>query len=75
LDEFFRHENQSYPSSLSTAVNLNFGTKSDMLEWLARESLWGTAQNTHSHHCGLWWSCYCSDVEARCCKNIWEYAH
>ncbi len=34
LDEFFRHENQSCPPSLSTAGKLNLGTKSDMLECL-----------------------------------------
>ncbi len=31
LDEFFRHENQACPPSLSTAGKLHLGTKSDML--------------------------------------------
>ena len=35
LDEFFRHENQACPPSLSAAGKLNLGTKSDMLECLA----------------------------------------
>ena len=30
LDEFFRHENQACPPSLSAAGKLNLGTKSDM---------------------------------------------
>jgi hypothetical protein len=32
LDDFFRHENQSYPPSLSQGGNLRSGTKSDLLE-------------------------------------------
>ena len=31
LDEFFRHENQSYPPSILDRGNLRFGTKSDLL--------------------------------------------
>ena len=34
LDEFFRHENQACPPSLSAAGKLHLGTKSDMLECL-----------------------------------------
>ena len=34
LDEFFRHENQSCPPSLSNAGKLHLGTKSDMLKCL-----------------------------------------
>ena len=31
LDEFFKHENQAYPPSISDRGNLRFGTKSDLL--------------------------------------------
>ena len=34
LDEFFRHENEACPPSLSAAGKLHLGTKSDMLEFL-----------------------------------------
>lgn len=34
LDEFFRHENQACPLSLSVTGKLHLGTKSDMLECL-----------------------------------------
>ena len=32
LDDFFQHENQSFPSSLSQQGNLHHGSKSDLLE-------------------------------------------
>ena len=31
LEEFFRHENQAYPPSLSDDSTLHLGTKSDLL--------------------------------------------
>ena len=34
LDDFFRHENQPYPPSLSKAGKLRSGTKSDLLDCL-----------------------------------------
>ena len=34
LDEFFKHENHSFPPSLSVSGELHFGTKSDWLKCL-----------------------------------------
>jgi len=34
LDEFFKHENHSFPPSLSVSGELHFGTKSDLLKCL-----------------------------------------
>ena len=36
LDNFFSHENQSYPPSLSHHGNLRFGSKSDLMDCLER---------------------------------------
>ena len=36
LDEFFKHENQAYPPSLSTRGSLRLGTKSDLVDCLCK---------------------------------------
>lgn len=38
LEEFFKHENQPYPPSLSEFGNLRFGKKSDLITCVNRES-------------------------------------
>ena len=39
LDEFFKHENQQYPPSLSQLGGLRIGTKSDLLHCLEESNL------------------------------------
>ena len=69
LDEFFRHENQSCPPSLSVAGKLHLGTKSDLLVFLEDIS---AAQSVAPivTSAVIDGAAYSSDTEAWRCQDI-----
>ena len=75
LDEFFSHENQPYPPSLSHNGDLRFGTKSDLLSCLL-----GNDQSLSVASTDLHLDCYILDgaviaqmVRPGCSRNFEEY--